>query len=182
VFRSAALTSVCLLHARRDATVEAAQRIYDRQAEILRMTPYQRRESNLISADKLISSMPRFRYTLLDYFIPAADRISDLVHRARASHQALITVLAIQRWRLDKNQYPAGLQELIDAGYLKDLPMDPYSDKSLIYKRTRDNFTLYSVGENFKDDGGKVFRVQGGTQKWGTDKDGDAVFWPLLKP
>jgi hypothetical protein len=74
------------------------------------------------------------------------------------------------------------MDELIKAGYLKELPMDPYSDKSLIYKKTENNFTLYCIGHNFKDDGGKIFEEKGNVHRWGTHKDGDAVFWPVTKP
>ena len=73
------------------------------------------------------------------------------------------------------------MDELIKTGYLKELPIDPYSDKSLIYKKTEESFALYSVGRNFKDDDGKVFIEHENIQEWGTRNDGDAVFWPVPK-
>ena len=58
--------------------------------------------------------------------------------------------------------------------------MDPYSDKSLVYRKVGDGFLLYSVGENFIDDGGVLSKdKKGETKKW-TD-NGDAVFWPIAK-
>jgi len=59
------------------------------------------------------------------------------------------------------------------------LPIDPYSDQPLVYKRTESDFVLYGVGENFKDDGGTVAVVDGRLRKWGTKEEGDWVFWPV---
>jgi len=50
----------------------------------------------------------------------------------------------------------------------------------LVYGKTDDNFVLYSVGPNFKDDGGEVVRDEKGRiKKW--DDQGDAVLWPPAK-
>jgi hypothetical protein len=181
IFENAALTSMCLLHARRDATVAAGKQIYELAEMIAKMSPAERRERDVGSTDDFISSMPRYRYTLLEYLIPASERISELLYQSKALHQATITILAIQRWNLDKGEYPATLDELIKAGYLKELPVDPYSDKSLIYKKTENNFVLYSLGRNFKDDGGKVIQTDGNPLEWGSYEHGDAVFWPVLR-
>ncbi|MHC4488433.1 MAG: DUF1700 domain-containing protein [Planctomycetota bacterium] len=178
---SAALTSICLLHARRDATIAMGRQIYDKQAKIVRMSPYERHAGNLSSSDDILSSVPKYRYLLLDYLNPsaAAERVSEQVYQVKALHELTVAILALQRWRLEKNEYPAGLNDLVLAGFLKELPMDPYSDKPLVYKKTDDNFILYSLGCDFKDDGGKIVEKSGDVQKWGTHDDGDAVFWPL---
>jgi len=179
---SAALTSVCLLHAGRDETVAMGEQIYNQQARIVRMSPYERHVGNLRSGDDILSTVHKYRYFLLHYLIPAAERCSDLAYRGKALHEATVAILALKRWRLEKNEYPAGLDDLVSAGFLKELPMDPYSDKPLVYKKTDDNFILYSLGCDFKDDGGKIVEKRGDVQKWGTHDDGDAVFWPVPKP
>lgn len=180
--KNAALTSVCLFHARRNATVEMGEQIYDRQVKIAKMSPYERNRRDVRSAEPDILSIHWLRYALLYHLMPALERISELVYQGKALHQALITISAVQRWRLEKNEYPENLNELIDAGYLKELPMDPYSDKPLIYKKTEDSFVLYSLGGNFKDDGGKLFERDGKVQQWGIGvRGGDAVFWPVWK-
>ncbi len=61
---------------------------------------------------------------------------------------------------------------------MKAIPIDPFSDKPLVYKRTEDGFTLYSVSENLTDDGGKVFIDDEGRVRMWAD-EGDAVFWPV---
>lgn len=58
--------------------------------------------------------------------------------------------------------------------------MDPYSDRPLVYRGTDDGFLLYSVGENFADDGGVPGRDRnGGPDPWRYQDNGDTVFWPI---
>jgi len=66
----------------------------------------------------------------------------------------------------------------MQAGYVSSLPSDPYSDGPLTYQVAGDAFTLYSVGPNFNDDGGKMSTDHNRRPRmWGDD--GDAVFWPV---
>jgi hypothetical protein len=113
--------------------------------------------------------------------MPALGRASRIAFRGRALHEAVVTILAIKRYHQEKGHYPLSLNELVSAGYIEQLPMDPYSDKPLVYHRIGDNFTLYSLGENFADDGGKVVDEGNDRRRWGTDEDGDRVFWPVPK-
>ncbi len=176
------VTAVSMAHAGRDATIAKANEIYDRQSKIARMTPYERRASNLKTTDEMMyESRLNFRFFLVQILMPATERASELTHRAKASHEALVTILAVKGWRLEKDEYPAALGDLVTAGLLKELPPDPYSDKPLVYKKTEDDFTLYSVGPNFADDGGEIFMKNGRPQKWGTAEAGDIVFWPVVE-
>jgi len=91
-----------------------------------------------------------------------------------------LTIIAILRYKQDIGRYPEDLNELIAKGYLKQLPVDPYSDKSLTYKKTDTDFVLYGFGLNFKDDGGKIFYTDKGRPIWrSTEEGGDMVFWPV---
>ena len=97
--------------------------------------------------------------------------------RARAQYvatmDALLTTLAILRYKDDKDRFPSDLQELLSANYLSKLPMDPYSNKTLVYRQTEKNFMLYSLGQDFDDDGGTH-------SDWGRyERGGDYVFWPV---
>ncbi len=110
---------------------------------------------------------------LLFTLVPAVPHISEAGFRLRVLRDALITTLALLRYKNDKGVLPDDLHVLVSAGYVQRVPMDPYSDKSLIYKRTGNDFTLYSVGPDFEDDGGRH-------NHWGRDgQPGDQVFWPL---
>ncbi len=65
--------------------------------------------------------------------------------------------------------FPESLSEL-GAPDLAKLRIDPFSGSDFVYKRNPSGFTLYSVADNLKDDGGKH------NQRW--EKD-DYVFWPV---
>ena len=49
-------------------------------------------------------------------------------YRLKAKEGALLAIIAIQRFRAEKGKLPATLDELVSAGYLQTLPLDPYSD------------------------------------------------------
>ena len=175
-------TAVSMLHARRDATVAKANEIFSLQSKLTRMTPYEKHVSNIKTPDEIMyNSWQNYRFFLIQIFMPATARVSELAYRGKMVHEATLTILAILRWRLQNNQYPATLGELVTAGLLKELPKDPYSDKPLVYKNKDDDFILYSVGPNFKDDGGEVFIKDGNPRRWGTDEAGDIIFWPVTK-
>jgi hypothetical protein len=174
-------TAASMAHARRNATIAKANEIYDLQSKLAGMTPYQKHTSDLKTADEIMyESWHGYRFFLIGVFMPATARVSEIAYRARTYHEATVAILALHRWRLEKNQYPATLGELVAAGFLNELPMDPWSDKPLVYKKTDDDFILYSVGFNFTDDGGEYDRDRSGNIRQWSD-NGDAVFWPVIK-
>jgi hypothetical protein len=174
-------TAVSMIHAGRDETIAKANELYELQTKVAKMTPYQRDTCDLKMPDEILSSMPKYRYLLIELFVPASARLSDIAYRGKMGHESTLTVLALKRWRLERGAYPQTLDELMAGGFLKDLPLDPYSDKPLIYKKTDDSFILYSVGPNFKDDNGEIFMKNGRAQTWGTAEAGDVVFWPVSR-
>jgi len=109
---------------------------------------------------------------------PAHYRVGQITWRMKTGREALLTVLAVKRYEKEKGRYPASLDELVSAGYLRKLPMDPYSDGPLIYRRTDEGFLLYSFGTNLADDGGELGLSSRGTPKMWMD-NGDWVFWPV---
>lgn len=93
---------------------------------------------------------------ILDMFFPATFGPFNTYHQVRIKGKALLAIIAIHRFKAEKGMLPATLDELVDSGYLQSVPMDPYSNGPLVYKLTEDNFKLYSVGEDFSDNGGVV--------------------------
>jgi hypothetical protein len=115
---------------------------------------------------------------LLTITAPAYGRVVQIEWRMKTSRLGLLTVLALARFEKDKGRYPDNLATLVELGYLKDIPNDPYSDGPLVYKKTDGSFILYSFGENLSDDGGRVARRDdGGIKQWASE--GDWVFWPV---
>ncbi|HBG25879.1 MAG: hypothetical protein A2Y10_17875 [Planctomycetes bacterium GWF2_41_51] len=117
---------------------------------------------------------------LLRLLSPAMEKIISLSWRNRISSESTLTIVAVHVFKKQKGYLPESLQELITSGFLTSVPIDPFSDKPIVYKkRNNDNFALYSVGLDFDDDGGKMeISKDGKPDMWNT-KDGDAVFWPV---
>jgi hypothetical protein len=126
------------------------------------------------------SDFRRARYWPLTVFAPALARASELSHRTKVKTEALVTTIAAIRYKRAHGDYAESLDRLLEADLLKKLPMDPYSDGPLVYRRTDDGFVLYSLGADFEDDGGEVSRDQTGRIERWPDK-GDVVLWPVVK-
>lgn len=148
--------------------LKGALEYYDLVAQ---KTPWQLKDDK--TTEKLIAGN-----MLLQTAGPGIAKGAQTCHQNNAAAQALTTSIAALRYKTDTGKVPQNLNELITAGYLKALPMDPYSNKPLVYKRTEDGFTLYSMGPNFEDDGGVVGKGEEERRKFWAE-DGDAVFWPV---
>jgi hypothetical protein len=150
------------------STVESG---YARVEEISRRTPWQRHAN----AQSITPASLKSTGLLMQVVVPAFEKTAEINWRARAGRGATLAILAIELYRLEKGSLPASLDELVKSGYLTELPMDPWSDGLLVYRRIDDGYTLYGVGEDFTDNGGKPRpkdlreRAKGG---W------DDVFWP----
>jgi len=170
---------VLFTHPNKQETREMAERYYDFWKKMARKTPawtcsegidLERQSSEIIKAN-----------ILLEILAPQFGKAIEISYRIRTEVRALVTIIGLLRYKRNKAFYPENLTELMTNGYISELPLDPWSDRLLVYKKTDDDFTLYSVGENFKDDGGEVIRdYDGRVGIW--VGEGDAVFWPVPKP
>jgi hypothetical protein len=66
----------------------------------------------------------------------------------------LIMELAIRAYELETAELPTTIADLTPA-ILEQLPNDPFGEGPLKFQRTQDNYILYSVGANGRDDGGQ---------------------------
>ena len=174
----AELLHILFTHPNKKESRETADRFYAFIDKMAGKTPNQLRADGIdIEKETMKIIKPNI---LLKVLTPAFSRLYAINYQLKTDTQALITTIAVLRYSQEKGGYPAGLDELIAAGYLKELPMDPYSDKPLVYHGTDDGFTLYSVGKNFKDDDGEMSKDEKGRVRLWAD-DGDAVFWPVLQ-
>ena len=67
--------------------------------------------------------------------------------------QMAITAIALKRYQLINGNYPASLAALVPQ-FLPAVPRDPADGNPLRYQQTGKTFLLYSIGDNFVDDGG----------------------------
>ena len=158
---------------RREVTA-SIDRYFERIGQLANQTPWQLAQAGNNDAkwNELASN-----HFLLNPVSPGFRKSTEIAWRVRASRTALLTVLAIKRYEKANKAYPASLEELVKAGYLKELPHDPYGDGPLRYKVVGNDFVLYSFGADMKDDGGRLGTKSGKPFKWADD--GDWVFWPV---
>ncbi|MGN6368467.1 MAG: hypothetical protein ACTHN5_09420 [Phycisphaerae bacterium] len=76
---------------------------------------------------------------------------------AMSDARGAATLLAARVYRKEKGKYPESLSELVPA-YLAEVPVDPFAGdgRALRYRVDPRGPTVWSVGENGKDDGGEV--------------------------
>ncbi|MHC4872148.1 MAG: hypothetical protein ACYTFY_09915 [Planctomycetota bacterium] len=70
------------------------------------------------------------------------------------------TAMAVERYCLKNNTLPEYLEQLIPE-FIKEIPIDPFSTKSVKYIIKGENYIIYSVGEDQIDNGGKKHSLKG---------------------
>jgi len=133
---------VLFFHPNKQQTRQAADRFYAYCETVAQKTPAKIRAEG-IDVEKETMKIIKDN-VLLNILTPALERASELGHRHRTNVEATVAVLALLCYKADKGSYPDDLQQLITTGYLRQLPLDVYSDKPLVYRKTDDNFILYS--------------------------------------
>ncbi len=162
----------------RQEVVTGIDKYFGRFADILSETPWELRDEAI---DEQLWSEVNITPIMLKLQTPAHERVGRIAWRMKSGREAVLAVLAVMRYEKEKGRYPARLDELVETGYLKKLPMDPYSDGPFVYRKTESGFMLYSFGENLQDDGGVLGVGSQGKPKMYMD-NGDWVFWPVAKP
>ena len=96
----------------------------------------------------------RYRYLFTAIAMPNYSRATQIVVRTETQRRMTILAIALQRYRLRKGHFPAGLEALVPE-YISAPLVDPMSGQPLRYRIHADGtFTLYSVGEDGQDDSG----------------------------
>ncbi len=176
--------SMALIHAGRNETIARGTEIYKAIDESIAYTPWQRKTQNLQPAAELVEKLPKYRFAILQSLVPALTKVIDRYYWGKTTSEAVQTIVAILEYKAEKGRWPDSLAEVKSAGLIVAIPMDPYGDGPLVYRKEGDSFALYSRGCDLEDDGGKAY----GNDLWGENKedkngpggpDGDRVFWPI---
>ncbi|MHC4891630.1 MAG: hypothetical protein ACYTEO_19435, partial [Planctomycetota bacterium] len=156
---------------RRRQTTETVEKLYEYFDFVVQKIPWQWKAEQVNPEKEIEKIMEENPW--IKIFCPAFVRVAQIFSQRKAQADALITTLALFRYKADKGQLPEKLDELVSSGYLKAVPIDPFSGRPLIYKRLGDDFMLCSFSLDCDDDSGT-------RSKWGTgEKGGDQVFWPI---
>ncbi|MFA5554528.1 MAG: hypothetical protein WCZ89_04875 [Phycisphaerae bacterium] len=152
----------------KESTLEVYEEAYAYINSVIDKTPF---EFEKIGAEEQILRIAK-KNPFVHLVMPAFLQVIRLSSRCSAQADALILILAIERFKIQNGIYPDSLYALENAGFIDKIPLDPFSPNPLVYRKTGDSFILYSFAEDMDDDGGKH------NEKW---TDGDYVFWPVQK-
>jgi hypothetical protein len=165
-------------HPNKVETLKSVNALYDYCEQLSLKSAVQRHAESDAIDDKLNEFLSVNIF--LGVLTPAVRRIIEIGDRVPTNVRAALTMIAIFRYNGDTGRYPQNLNQLVTDGYLKQLPIDSFSDKPLSYRKTEDNFILYSIGPDFKDDDGVSGKDSKGRARPWRD-NGDTVFWPVQK-
>ena len=159
-------------------TIASTDAFYKRFGEISSKTPA-RLKAEGIDPDSEISRIVN-NNIFLKILMPALARVNMIAWRNKIDVESTPLIIALVRYKQDTGAFPESLDKLVEQGYIKQVPVDPFSDKPLAYRKTDNSFILYSWGENLKDDDGQVARdKKGKIIQWAPESDW--VFWPVVK-
>jgi hypothetical protein len=98
------------------------------------------------------------RPTMVRLLAPAVTKVHTAYLRSHAQLRCSAAAVAAERFRLAHGRWPESLEELVGAGLLARVPVDPYTRSSLILRRLGDGLAIYSVGPDKQDNGGQFDR------------------------
>ncbi len=155
----------------RRGTTSDVHKYYDLAEKASLLSPWQyKRYRGMVKLD--IDTL-RIQNVLIRTLTTPIERLLNIAARACLDRDAIIAILAVLRYQADKGHPPESLLVLVSEGYLEAVSQDVFGLGPLIYRRTGDDFLLYSFGADLDDDGGTP-------SKWGEgEKGGDQVFWPV---
>lgn len=123
------------------------------EAEALARRPYYETRASLRERERKIAERPWYAYfskLLMGNLEAAFMKEAQL----EATLLAARTGLACRLYKSRTGSYPESLGALV-PGILKDVPVDPFTGRPLVYRRDGEGFIVYSLGSNQKDDGGR---------------------------
>lgn len=112
-------------------------------------------QNGTVPDDRVMSDVPRY-CVFTRMLAPALSKVHEKFGMLEAQTRVTRAGLAAIRYRQEKGRYPTDVQTLSVVGL-----NDPFTGKPLIYRSERNGFVVYSVGLNFRDDGGTESKERG---------------------
>jgi hypothetical protein len=121
--------------------------------EIARL-PVEEQAARLKEFDKPLTDLP----FLSQMLVPAFSKVAQAFQRSQAILRGAIAAVAAERYRRQKGSWPSSHAQLVEAGLLRAVPVDPYDGQPLRLRALADGVVIYSVGPDRTDDGGNLNR------------------------
>jgi hypothetical protein len=122
----------------------------NRMVEIAKL-PVEEQKLPLTELDSTSKELPILARAMRPTYLRAAERWFLM----QVSFRCMITLLAVERYRLAHGRWPEKLADLVPA-YLSKVPIDVYDGAPLRYRAFSEGVTVYSVGMDGIDDGGNL--------------------------
>ena len=100
-----------------------------------------------------MNAIERVRTAPVAQLVPNAAFWSHGLRRMEAMHDAAIVTIAAERFRMAERRWPDSYDELRPK-YLRRVPVDPFGDGPLRFKRLPNGLVVYSVGFDQTDNDG----------------------------
>src|SRR5205085_11126543 len=78
--------------------------------------------------------------------MPSCGKVASAHTRSQASLRCAAVAVALERYRRAHDAWPVSLDLLVQTGYLKIIPNDPFDGEALRYRPLGDGVLVYSVG------------------------------------
>ena len=88
---------------------------------------------------------------LLLAIAPMYNRSVDIAREATLRADLMEMRKTIDRYTADKGEMPPSLQSLVEAGYLREIPIDPMTDQADWYVETGNDATVSKTANGVKD-------------------------------
>jgi AAA+ ATPase superfamily predicted ATPase len=167
---------IIFTHPDREETLNQVEQLYSEMQKLSNMTPAsvqsQGLDMNAVPLEVIENNV------FLSVLMPALTKVNEIAWRVRTQACGTLTILAVLQYENEQGEYPESLDVLAEKELLKEVPIDPFSDKPLVYRKTDNDFILYSVGIDCTDNGGtKVEGRKGNRLNW--REGGDGILWPV---
>jgi hypothetical protein len=157
-----AITNIAsIVFPRRDATEQWLNDLHDGLEDWYDLQPFQTRSKENPVEWMFEELESGWRHPVQQLIIPAFGKAVATSHQAYLNELGFRTLVALERYRLDRQGVPESLSDLVPE-YLQELPIDPYADgvQPLQYKTGAvgvgdgRRYLLYSIGYDNTDDNG----------------------------
>jgi hypothetical protein len=97
--------------------------------------------------------------SFMTYFsMPATKKSAETFHRSQAQLRCAMVAVAAERYRVQHDAWPQGLDDLLKDRWINEIPADPFDGKLLRFKRTATGVIIYSFGLDKIDNQGHLNR------------------------